>query len=58
VARVAAGAIGPVQDSAAQSVYFTAVTLIADEIILLPKLSNFLAQLTDGFALTSESVAA
>jgi chemotaxis signal transduction protein len=58
VARVAAADIGPAQDSATQSVYFTAVTLIADEIVLLPKLSNFLAQLTDGFALTSESVAA
>ena len=58
VARVAAADIEPVQDLAAQSVYFTAVALIADEIILLPNLSKFLAQLTDGFTLASESVAA
>jgi chemotaxis signal transduction protein len=58
VTRVAAADIEPVQDLATQSVYFTAVALIADEIVLLPKLSNFLAQLTDGFALARESVAA
>ena len=58
VAGVAVTDVEPVQGLAAQSVYFTAVALIADEIVLLPKLSNFLNQLTDGFALAGASVAA
>jgi chemotaxis signal transduction protein len=58
VARVVAADVEPVTELAAQSVYFAAVALIADEIVLLPKLSNFLAQLTNEFALGSEPVAA
>jgi two-component system chemotaxis response regulator CheV len=58
VARVADADVEPVENLTTQSVYFTAVALIADEIVLLPELSNFLAGLTDGHALTRESVAA